>query len=993
MPVFLFTDIEGSTERWVQHPQAMEEALPRHDLTLGTAIVRHGGNVVKHTGDGLFAVFEGGDPLACALEIQRALTAQNWDAVGDLRVRIALHAGPARRHGDDYFGLEVSRTARLLSAGWGGQILLTCELARAATLPPGASLRDLGNHLLKDLSEPQHIYQLLHPDLPLREFPPLRTLSAHPHNLPPQPTPFVGRTEELREIGSRLQDPSCRLLTLIGPGGMGKTRLALQAAAEQIEAFTHGVYFVPLDAINDPALLAPAIAEALRISFYQRDAPEAQLHSYLREKQLLLLLDNFEHLAAGARLVAELLVHAPGLKILVTSRERLSLREEHIYAIAGMDFPTAASPALESYAAVQLFVQQAQLADPEFRLDAEQRACVAHICARVQGMPLALELAASWLRALSCAEVAEELAHNLDLLSSTQRDRPDRHRSLRAVFEYSWQLLDATEQEALSAWAVFQGAFRREAAAALLHAPEQRPSTAATLALLAALVDKSLLQRRHNDRYAMQALLHDYALEKLHLAPEREAEIRRRHCTYHAAFLHRQEAALQNERQKDALEAIAGAFEDLRAAWQWATQQRCLEALTQAAPSLAIFLTMRGRSLEGLALFDTAIAALETVTAPTTPVIRALLLSFRATFLIDLDRYDEARASAEAALEVQRRADARSQLASTLNTMGRIAWVKGDYTTALAHYREALTLYQAEDDLTGQAHTYDHLGTVAWALGDYTEAHRHFEQALAFYRRTQNPRGIANVLDHLGVTAREIGDYETALQCFRESVERLQDLGAPLQLAYAANHLAGMLAMKEGLAGAAPYFEQCIATGREIGERRIVAYTLYDWALMLTEESARDRAVPMFQESLALFEHIGDQFGLALAQTALGDVALDRDDHLHARQYYAAALQTACNINNQRVVSRVLIQWGQLLAAEPQPALAVEVLCFAQQLPSDIEQMGRLLQETLAQLREQLSPEAFAEAQARGAAATLEQLTSRLLDISDSATLPDASAA
>ena len=198
MPVFLFTDIEGSTERWVQYPRAMEEALPRHDALLESLIVRHGGQVIKNTGDGYFAVFEGGEPLACAIAVQQAITAQDWSAIGDLRVRMALHTGEARRRESDYFGLEVSRTARLLSAAWGGQIVLTCELARTALLPLNASLRDLGNHLLKDLSEPQHIFQLLHPDLCLQEFPALRTLSAHPHNLPPQPTPFVGRTQFLR---------------------------------------------------------------------------------------------------------------------------------------------------------------------------------------------------------------------------------------------------------------------------------------------------------------------------------------------------------------------------------------------------------------------------------------------------------------------------------------------------------------------------------------------------------------------------------------------------------------------------------------------------------------------------------------------------------------------------------------------------------------------------------------------------------------------------
>ena len=979
MPVFLFTDIEGSTERWVQYPRAMEEALPRHDALLESLIVRHGGQVIKNTGDGYFAVFEGGEPLACAIAVQQAIAAQDWSTIGDLRVRMALHTGEARRRESDYFGLEVSRTARLLSAAWGGQILLTCELARTALLPSNASLRDLGNHLLKDLSEPQHIFQLLHPDLCLQEFPALRTLSAHPHNLPPQPTPFVGRTEELREIALRLADPTCRLLTLLGPGGMGKTRLALQAAAEHIETFPNGVFFVPLAELSAPEQLVPAMAEALRITFYQRDAPRTQLLHYLREKHLLLLLDNFEHLLEGALLVMEILAQAPGVKVLVTSRERLNLREEQIYPVGGMSFPDDKALALESYSAVQLFLQHAQLADPEFQLDADRRDCVAHICARVMGMPLALELAASWLRVLSCAEVAAEVDRSLDFLSTTQRDRPDRHRSLRAVFEYSWQLLTTQEQNALSAWAVFQSGFHREAAVTLLRAIDPSVNSAVTLSLLAALVDKSLLQRRHKDRYAMHALLHQYALEKLQGTPKREIGLRQSHCAYFVAFLQQQEPALTGPAQSEALEAIAGMFEDMRAAWQWAVQQGDFSALRQAAPSLTIFLSMHGRNLEGIRLIESALEMLQLLTGPEATAICGHLLVLLASLTAELNHHEQARSYVEMALAINRELGTREVLARTLSVFGRIAWAGSDYATAVTYAREALALYEAEGDLVGQAVVHGQLGTISWTLGEYGTARSELERSLELHRRTANPTGIANCLDHLGVIARDTGDHATARRCFQESYERFQDLGTPLMRAYVTNHLGGAIAQSEGFEKAIPYFEQSIALGQELGERRIVAYTRFDWSSFLLGKGDFPAARLMLEQSLASFQAVQDAFGSILTQVALAQIAVQSGENTKAQQLYSEALRASRDINNLRLVSIVLLEWAQMLSTTD-PELSAVVFVFVQTLPADYSEVPINIEEQLAAIQTRLAPEVFAAARERGQTATLEQIMGWLLN-------------
>jgi hypothetical protein len=357
MTIFLFTDIEGSTQKWEKLRDEMSKVLSRHDTIMREEIEKY---IIKHTGDGVFAIFEEGDPLGCALEIQKRCAGEDWGKIGELRIRIGLHAGTAEKRGKDYFGPVINRTARVMGTAWGGQIVLTPEVRQSAKLPEGAVVQDLGAHLLKDLCEPQQLLGLVHPDMSIREFPPLHSLSSHHHNLPVQATPFLGREEELGKITELLRSPSCRLVTLIGPGGIGKTRLAIQAAAEEIERFSHGVYFIPLDPLSSAEFLVSAIAEALKFSFYSKEDEKVQLLNYLREKELLLILDNFEHLVAGAGIISEVLNVASGVKIMVTSRELLNLRGEWIVQVGGMEVPEGERIDVEGYSAVQLFLHTAQ---------------------------------------------------------------------------------------------------------------------------------------------------------------------------------------------------------------------------------------------------------------------------------------------------------------------------------------------------------------------------------------------------------------------------------------------------------------------------------------------------------------------------------------------------------------------------------------------------------------------------------------------------------
>ena len=449
---FLFTDIEGSTSMWERDAAAMRKALARHDEILRSTIETHGGYVFKTIGDAFCAAFATTpDAVEAALAAQRALHSEPWDEGCGIRVRMALHTGVVEERGGDYFGPPVNRVARLLSAGHGGQTLLslaTQELVRDV-LPVDAKLDDLGERHLKDLFRSERVFQLVVPDLP-SEFPPLRTLESRRNNLPLQPTPLVGREREVEEVCGRLRQGQVRLLTLTGPGGTGKTRLSLQAAADLLEDFEGGVFFVPLATITDPELFLTEVAGALGVR-ESGDVPlRALLREYLSRRELLLVLDNFEQLLSATSLAGELLSAAPRVKVLATSRIPLGLYGEHEYAVPPLSVPDPkrlpSFKVLSQYEAVRVFIERAGAAKAGFEITNENAPAIAEICVRLDGLPLAIELAAARIKLLPPKALLTRLGNRLKLLTGGARDLPDRQRTLRGAIEWSYDLLDEGEK-------------------------------------------------------------------------------------------------------------------------------------------------------------------------------------------------------------------------------------------------------------------------------------------------------------------------------------------------------------------------------------------------------------------------------------------------------------------------------------------------------------------------------------------------------------------
>jgi predicted ATPase/class 3 adenylate cyclase len=576
---FLFTDLEGSTRLLEAHPHAYQDAVARHHALLRGAVEAHGGAVFETVGDAVYAAFaRPTDAVAAALAGQVALHREAWGAVGELRVRMGLHTGEVERQGAHYFGAPLYRGARLTATAHGGQVVLseaTAALVREA-LPPGAGLRDLGAHRLKDLQQPERVAQLTHPALPAA-FPPLRSLDARPHNLPLQLTSFVGRERELGEVARRLG--AVRLLTLTGAGGVGKTRLALQTAAGLVEAHPDGVWLVELAPLADPALVPQAVAAAVGVREEPGRPLVATLADALRPKHLLLLLDNCEHLLdAAAALAAALLRACPGVRVLATSREALGLAGEAPYRVPSLALPAPGStPPVAAPArpeAVTLFVERAAVAQPAFAVTDRTAPAVVEVCRRLDGIPLAIELAAARVRVLPVEQLLARLDDRFRLLTGGGRTVPPRQRTLRATVEWSHALLSEAERALFARLAVFAGGFSLEAAEAV-GAGDGVP-TDEVLDRLSRLVDQSLVVADEaadgTARFRLLETLRQYAGERLAASGE-AAAARDRHAAFYLALAEASRPPAAEHHDGAWLARLEREHDNLRAALAW-TQPR-----------------------------------------------------------------------------------------------------------------------------------------------------------------------------------------------------------------------------------------------------------------------------------------------------------------------------------------------------------------------------------------------------------------------------------
>ncbi len=733
---FLFSDVEGST-RLVQSLGAGYPALlERHQTILRRAFEDAGGVEVATEGDSFFVVFRSAlAAVAAAAAAQRGLSAEPWPAAaGAVRVRMGLHTGEGTLGGDNYVGLDVHRAARISAAAHGGQVLLS-DLTRGlvtSSLPGDLGLSDLGEHRLKDLDRPERLWQLDVAGLP-QNFPPPRTLET-PTNLPVQLTDFIGRKREVDEVAGLLRQS--RLLTLTGPGGTGKTRLALQVASRLRGDFEGGVFFADLSTLTDPALIPTTIASALGVR-EQPDRPVlASLQAHLRDLRLLLVLDNFEQLQAGAPLIAELLEAAPRLVVLVTSREMLHIRGEHEYPVPPLGLPDAASlsnlETLTQYDAVALFIRRAQTARPDFQIDNRSAPAVAGICSRLDGLPLAIELAAARVKHLDPEAILRRLEGSLSLLTSTARDLSERQRTLRGAIDWSHDLLDPTERRLFRRLGVFVGGCSLERAETVCD-PDGRLGID-MLDGLSSLIDKSLLRRLDDDeselRVGMLETVREYALEQLTASPDWDP-VRQAHEELFSNLALAAADEIMGANQAAWAGRLQTERDNLRAALKRLADDGRTERALEMGAALWRFWQLRGNLAEGRATLEELLARPD-ATASTAARAHALAaLGGLAYWQADMAGAERAYVEG---LAIQRTLDDPAGLGEALYNLGFVRAIALKHGEARALYQEALEIGRSNDDQPAVLRYQEALAFLMFHMGEFAEARRLQEQNVQAFK-------------------------------------------------------------------------------------------------------------------------------------------------------------------------------------------------------------------------------------------------------------------
>lgn len=892
---FLLTDIEGSTLRWERHREVMDAAVARHDARVRAAVEEHGGHVFKTLGDGFCVVFARvSDAVAACVEAQRSLSGEDFSAVDGMRVRYALHTGEAVERNGDYFGPAVNRVARLMSIGHGGQILVsgaTRELARS-DLPAGTTLVDLGSQQLKDLAEPEHVWQLNIAGLPA-EFPPLRSLYALPSNLPIQPTTFIGRAQDLAEVKDLVSRQS--LLTLVGSGGVGKTRLALQVGVELLDRYPDGVWFVDLAAITDPQLVSSVVAQALGMNQQEGRSVEESIPPWLKRKKLLLILDNSEHvLQTVASLASSIIRTASDVRILATSRQALDVRGEVVHRLASLSVP-ADAPALTAadalhYDAVVLFVDRAHDADTRFALTADSAPIIAEICRRLDGIPLAIELAAARVKMLSLPNLAARLNERFKILTGGSRDVLPRQKTLRALIDWSYDLLTPEEQLLFSRLGIFAGGFSLDAATMVCGG--EGLDEIEILDLLTSLTDKSLVVADisgERERYRLLESTAAYALEKLSTSDRREA-LARRHAEY---FRDQAEVAAADDSWAMGLglawlARVELELDNYRAALEWALTQGNDAVLGgTVAGALGGLWPNAGLAVEGRYWMGLAVERVNEAQHPRVAAsLRLALCNFssgkrkydeaeRAMRLYESvgdgraaaraqrqlahalyqmgGRLDEARETTARALATSRECGDKWYVANCLNQQAGIESDRGDVHEARELYAQALAAFKALGNEPGTAIVLGNLAELEFADGHSEQALGLADESLQIYLRGKNLTDACTAHNNIAAYRIAIGDFTEGCKSAREGLRFGRQAQAELHVAIALAHLAALAALSGDVRRGAQLMGYVDAQYNKLGMEREP-----------TEQSGYDKLVGALRETLS-----GDEIAKIAAEGAV----------------------------------------------------------------------------------------------------------------------------
>jgi predicted ATPase/class 3 adenylate cyclase len=882
---FLFTDIEGSTTLLQRLGDRYAQILADQRRLLRAAFQSLGGHEVSAEGDASFVAFpRAKDAVEAAVAAQKAIASHAWPEGAQVRVRMGLHTGEPLSTDMGYIGMDVHQASRICSAGHGGQILISdaTQALVANDLPEGVSLRDLGEHRLKDLAHRHRLFQVTAADLPA-DFPPLKSLNVLPNNLPLQLTSFIGRRREIVEINTTLA--TARLLTLTGAGGSGKTRLALQVGADLLEQYPDGVWLVELATLADPALVPQTVATALRVHEQPGRALIETLVDSLRPKTLLLLLDNCEHLlAACAGLAHALLRTCPNLRILATSREGLGIAGETLYPVPTLPFPNPELlPSMEhlvQYESVRLFTERAMVVLATFNITPQNAKSVALICSQLDGIPLAIELAAVRVKTLAVAQILSRLGDRFRLLTGGTRSAPLRHQTLQAAMDWSYDLLREKERAVLRRLAVFAGGCTLETAEAVCAG--NGIETSEILDLLTQLVDKSLVivDAQHGEaRYRLLETVRQYGKGKLVEAGE-DIEMQRQHRTLFLALAEQAEPHLRSTDEAAWLERLEVEHDNFRAALEWALNDG--EARLRLAGVLGRFWDVRGYLSEGRRRLEGALSGSDTASSA-----RAKALHWAG--MLAMDQGDDARARAllEDSVAIYRELRETPGMALSLRTLGYVAYYQNDYSRAVELAEDSLVHSREHGDTLEIASSLDLLGRLAWRRGDYKQAQSLSRECLALCRKIGHQGSIGTALNLCGIVACYQGDFAGATAFIEEKLALDKELRwrAPSTVA-----ILGFVAYCQGdYARATKLLEQGLDLSRELGHKRVTAIALGHLGMVAFAQSNYSRASDFLRQSLPRLGELGEKWFVASFLEALGKAEYREERPARAAKLFGAA--------------------------------------------------------------------------------------------------------
>lgn len=904
---FLFTDIEGSAKLAQDYPGAMPALLEKHNAILGSTIRKHNGVIFQIIGDAICAAFHTTiDALNAALVVQEELYKTEWTPA-PIRVRMGIHTGIAQvkatgnvlKGYDGY--LTLTRTQRIMSAAHGGQVLLSNPVSELlnSLLPEGVTLRDLGEHRLKGLENPERIWQVVKSDLP-QDFPPIKSIKFIQSNLPVRMTSFLGREREITDVKAMLT--ATRLLTLTGVGGTGKTRLALEVADELLDSYENGIWFVELAPLVDPELIPTTVSMTFGI-LEQTSRPAIEtLLEFLHQKHLLLILDNCEHLIdASAQFADRVLRTCPDISILATSREALGIAGERLFSVPSLELPILVKDApidtIASTESVRLFIERAIAVQPRFALTDENAEKVAQICQQLDGIPLAIELAAARLKSMSVETVAAHLDDRFRLLTGGSRSVLPRQQTLRAAIDWSYNLLSEPERHLLQRLSQFVSGFSLEAAEAICG---DGSDSFEVFEMLGSLVDKSLLMLDESytgARYILLETIRYYGREKLAESGDSE-NARSKHLNYFLDLAETAEPEIWKQEQKLWLDRLERDYDNIRSALEWSSEsvkEDDVQAGIRLAVALQQFWFVRSHTIEGDRYITNLISRSEARE-------NLRIFAYGSWLAADLKQRNGANSSVaqsllEESLTIGEKLGDRLLIAHTLGSLGNLYYLMGD--TSRKYFERSLALYRDLGDKPGQAIILSRLGRLAGQLGDDTSYRAFYQENLKICQELGHQLGIAGTLIAMGDSYAAEGEVSEARAAYNESLSIYRNADDKSGIIQALLALAEVALSIRDTSHAQTYLSEAISIARETNNKLYLGWGLIDRGDAECEEGKFTRAHASYEEALHVFKEANLPVGVVFALVSSGIVAIHEDDLPNARELFKEALTASIDFKEK----------------------------------------------------------------------------------------------